>query len=247
MKKQYIFLAAIVGSAGSALASSAHAGVIWDNYSSGYNPDSGGSASQLDLVLPFDAQTADDFLFTTAQEVTGVDWIGFFFNGTPLTVPDWNIFFYGDNSGAPTGGPADPSATALASYSVGSGAVSLTDNGDNTFSYSTELTSIFAASANSTYWIAIQPIFEFEPQWAISGSLDQTGYTAKIGFPEVLFIPYWSESPLSSNEQGDMAFRLTGAEEVPTPATLALFGLGLAGLGWCKHHSKSAPICRILK
>ena len=198
-----------------AFASSASAQVVWDNYP--FGPDGGLTSSQLDLVYPFDSQVADDFVggFT----VNHIEWDGGFWNGSPVDIPDWNIIFYADAGGKPTGGPTDPTGTALYHYVISGGSVDIVDNGDFRYTYNVDLPdTVFDAE---TYWVAIQPVFAFPPQWGIAGALDSfQGYSAHSGFP-LLGTDYWT--PLDTG--ADMAFRLYG---VPAPGALAL--LGLAGL-----------------
>ncbi len=63
-----------------------------------------------------DSQAADDFMLTGTAKITALEWVGGFWNGSPLTVPQWNIMFYEDAGGKPTGGPTDPTDTAVAVY-----------------------------------------------------------------------------------------------------------------------------------
>ncbi len=197
-----------------AFASSASAqDLLWDNMP--FGGDGSLSSSQLDLVYPFDSQVADDFVggFT----VNHIKWMGGFWNGSPVDIPDWNIIFYADAGGVPTGGPTDPTGTALYHYVISGGDVDIVDHGDFTYDYSVALPD--TAFAAETFWVAIQPVFGFPPQWGIEGAFDsQQGALMHQGFP-LLGTDYWS--PLAT----DMAFQLYG---VPAPGALAL--LGLAGL-----------------
>ncbi len=206
-----------------ALAASAFAGgatdpVIWDNFPSG----NGGnlSSSQLDTVYPFDSQVADDFTLANQgsvgdMSVTGVEWVGGWFGGAPIAPAEFNIMFYADAGGLPTGGPTDPTGTALSAQTVVAGEFSVVPNpnGDGTELYSVDLPVAFTAAAADTFWVAIQHTNVFPPQWGISDSLDSNGSSPVSGFP-FLGINYWTPTG-----GADTAFRLTG---VPEPAS-ALF------------------------
>lgn len=197
--------------------------IIWDNYASGHGQTL--VSSQIDTAYPFDSQTADDFMFTGSGDepwaITDVHWGGGFWQGMePAPGEPFNIYFYADDGtgNAPTGGPDDPSDTAVAAYE---GVLPVeTDLGDWYYSYELELPTPFVAENDVKYWIAIQAEFVYPPMWGIADSLDSWGATAKMGFP-MLDDPYWSELP----EPSDVAFRLTGYR-VPEPTSLAAFGLG---------------------
>jgi hypothetical protein len=197
--------------------------IIWDNYPSGHGQTL--VSSQLDPAYPFDSQTADDFMFAeTGDEpwaITDVHWVGGFWQGMePAPGEPFNIYFYADDGtgNAPTGGPDDPSDTALETYY---GLLpDETDLGDWRYAYELDLPTPFIADNNVKYWIAIQSVLVFPPMWGMADSLDTWGATAKIGFP-LIGDPYWSELP----EPMDIAFRLTGYR-VPEPASLLAFAFG---------------------
>jgi len=197
--------------------------IIWDNYPAGHGQML--FSSQLDPAYPFDSQTADDFMLADAGDqpwaITDVHWVGGFWQGMePVPGEPFNIYFYADDGtgNAPTGGPDDPSDTALATYQ---GVFPIeTDLGDWRYAYELDLATPFIADNNVKYWIAIQAEFVYPPMWGIADSLDAWGATAKIGFP-MIGDPYWSELP----EPGDVAFRLTGYR-VPEPASLLAFAVG---------------------
>ena len=196
--------------------------IIWDNMPSGY----AGSliSSQLDTAEPFDSQAADDFKLrdqipvgTPTYEVTGIEWAGSYWSGSeppppppppPLEQP-FNILFYADAGGKPTGGPGDPSQTALAAYVIQWADVNETDLGDGMYSYAVELPTPFTVDLNTTYWVAIQSVNDFPPQWGISDSLDFFGSSFRQGFP-ALDLPYWDQTG-----SGDLAFTLHGVPGDP--------------------------------
>lgn len=198
--------------------------VIWDNGSVGAG--STALSSQLDTAYPFNSQTADDFLFSAGSIVTDVHWSGTYFNGAALGDPGpaFNIYIYADAGGTPTGGPGDPSGTALASYNTGVGGAGQVASGTaGFFDYNYNLTTPFVAAAGVHYWIAIQSINTFPPQWGWGTSTGPAQLNnAKQGFP-LLGINYWTDVAPAH----EMAFQLTGTP-LPAPGVLAL--LGMAGM-----------------
>jgi hypothetical protein len=218
-------LAVLSGAVVLAVNSTASAGtVIYDNFSSGYTTD--GISSQFDTAYPFESQAADDFVLGTAASITGVNFVGSYFNpGPPGSITAFNIEFYADSGTgtSPTGGPGDPTGTALAAYTV-AGDGGEVDNFDGTFSYSVALPSGFSASAGVKYWVSIQAAQDFPPQWAWQASADNTGAGSVFGFP-LLGTDYWTDvGSVFGLPTADLAFQLT-----PAPGALALFGL--AGMG----------------
>ena len=202
-------------------ASAASAGdLLWDNVPYGYTPESSMS-SQLDLVYPFDSQVADDFVLADGGEITGVTFWGGFYNGSPVPIESFNIIFYEDAGGMPTGGPEDPTGTGTV-FNVA--ATSTPEGAD--FKYEADLGAGFSADAGSTYWVAIQAVMTFPPQWGISASNSIQGSELMFGFP-LLGTPYWTPGTTVFGTPRVSAFQLYG---VPAPGALALLGLaGLAG------------------
>jgi len=196
--------------------------IVYDNMPSGYNPD-GITSSQLDTAYPFNSQVADDFVLSGDFFITGMTWVGGFFNGDPIEVPAWNLIMYNDAGGTPTGGGlADPSVSAF--FIAMPGVVNRVDNGDGTFTWSTDFGSSIALTGGTTYWVAIQGEHFFPPQYGQAASLDQVGNFATSGFP-LLGTDYWTGLPYDG--VSDVAFQLHGVV-IPTPGALAL--IGLAGL-----------------
>jgi len=196
--------------------------LLWDNMP--FGPAGGFMSSQLDLVYPFDSQAADDFQIGAGLAVTAVEWNGGFWGGSPIDIPDWNILFYADAGGKPTGGPEDPTGTALKQYIVSGADIDITAEGDGSFTYYYELPEDFIASGD-VQWFVVQPVFAFPPQWGISEALDSLqGSEMQMGFP-LLGNPYWTPGTVPFGYARDTAFRLYG---IPGPGALAL--LGLAGL-----------------
>ena len=154
-------------------------------------------------------------------------WIGKYGGGPQGNITSFNIEFYlDDGSGqSPTGGPGDPTATAIATYNI-AGDGNETDNLDGTFSYWVDLPVAFEAAAGVHYWISIQSVSDFPPQWLWQVSNTQQLAEAVAGFP-LLGFDYWTPLSEITGAPTDMAFMLTGTI-IPTPGAFALFGL--AGL-----------------
>jgi hypothetical protein len=182
--------------------------LIWDNYA-----DDGtgtGLSSQLDVEYPFNSQCADDFQFTQAMDVNQVHWWGQFWNGGGYPNPcEFNIIFYADDGGVPTGaGMDDPTSTALAVYNFP--AVTGTLYGTDAYEYDVDLDPAFVADDGVKYWVAIQAVVTFSSAgqygWSTNGANpDQLSFPVQ-GFP-LLGTPYWTPTTY-----GDHAFQLGGHE-----------------------------------
>jgi len=186
--------------------------IVWDNY--GIDGTQNGLSSQLDWTY-FNSQVADDFQLETNTLITDVHWWGVFWNGPPVgpNPADFNIIFYADAGGMPTGaGMPDPTPTALKVYNM-SQVMGVPTGATEEYEYDVILPEPFEASAGTIYWIAIQWIGIFPPQWGWStnGANPEQLSDAMRGFP-LLGTVYWTMS-----QYGDQAFYLTGIEQGPPP------------------------------
>jgi|GEM_PF-1803010 len=180
--------------------------IVWDN--GGIDGNQNGLSSQLDLAYPFNSQVADDFMFEEETFVTDVHWWGVFWNGPPAgpNPADFNIIFYADAGGMPTGaGMPDPTPTALVVYNMPQ-VMGVPTGGTEEYEYEVVLPQPFVAAANEHYWIAIQWVGNFQPQWGwdTNGNNPELLALSVQGFP-LLGTVYWT-----IHGYGDMAFYLTG-------------------------------------
>jgi hypothetical protein len=205
--------------------------LIWDNY----GPDSapGVLSSQIDYVVPFNSQGADDFKFASENQITGVHWWGDYWSGSVVNPSTFNILFYADDGtgNEPTGaGMNDPSPTALKIYTIPDvyGIVS-----GNFYEYNVTLPEPFQAAANTKYWIAIQWNNSSPPQWgwAPNGNNPVQLHVGVTGFP-AQGIPYWWQHP-GSHGFRDLAFQLYGGgshDTTPPVTTCRLDGVMSGGV-----------------
>lgn len=219
--KKMIALLAICAGASATLADP----IVYDN--GAWDGTGNLASSQYAPNYPFDSQTADDFWLPrnpgndfTPTAITDVHWTGGYYNGNPGGAAGFNILFYNDAGGMPTGGPGDPSPTAFAQFFIPLGATNETPTAaPGLFTYDVELPASVVVQKETTYWIAIQQVNDFPPQWGWAQTGGITGFAPRQGFP-ILNVPYWA------NVLGaDRTFYLTGSK-VPTPGALALLGLG---------------------
>lgn len=217
------------GGAGGAAAN--RAALLWDNGAATGNALS----SQMDLAYPFDSQTADDFRLADQNGgagpyvITDVHWDGVYWNGFPGNpAQGFNIQFYADAGNKPTGGPGNPNGTAVTTQFIPIGSTNETAT-VNGFSYDTVLTLPFLATATTRYWLGVQAVLDFTPQWGWSVSTLQQGIESQFGFP-LLGANYWVPSGDVLGARVDQAYTL-GGFEIPEPTTLALLGLGALAIG----------------
>ena len=185
--------------------------VIWYNYHDYRHPF---CASHWDVPSSVNAQVADDFRFLDDVVVTGVRWVGAGYRNSAygLYLPTaFNVLFYADDGSGtrPTGGPGDPSGTALASYTIPIESISITDLAPlpmryYIFEYDADLPFPFFGTPGTKYWIAIQAVSESQSQWGIAGCEQGQLAVPRQGFPQ-LGVDYW-EGYLTD----DRAFQLRG-------------------------------------
>jgi len=183
--------------------------IIWDNY--GIDSGTVVLSSQFDNEYPFNSQVADDFILYNNKWITGVQWWGGFFGGTPPwpNPIDFYIIFYADDGTGmmPTGAGLDnATTTALAVYFLHDIIGTPTGLYD-CYQYNVTFIKPFNITANTKYWVAIQAKFPISPQWGwcTNGNNPDQMHSAVQGFPE-LEMPFWTNLAF-----GDMAFNLIGS------------------------------------
>ena len=187
--------------------------ILWDNGDPGILV----IASQLDNNIPMNAQSADDFLFEEDTNIFGVGWYGGFWNGEPTDVGDFNIFFYEDDGtgNSPTGeGTEHPETTALQSYQfenvVGEEII------DFSYAYEVDLDPPFNAQHGVKYWIVIQMIIDYPPQWGCYQTYNQMTLSPAVQGFLPAEIPFWTDIEGScGGPVDDLAFYLIGEDENP--------------------------------
>jgi len=194
------------------------------NYTSFTSP-----ASLKDTGFPFDAGAADDFVLPPSSHpsgdwlVTGLTWSGLFGTGFPVPISNFRVIFWPKATetlpagGTPSGPPDYGQALAiyeniLPTETPGAG-------GGATFDYAADLPTPFVADDGQTYWLEIQPSFNYPPLWNW-----QVTYRRRLSGPvrgwDLFGLPFWS--PIE--DQGDLAFTLLG-EPVPEPVSGFLLAL----------------------
>jgi len=203
--------------------------VVWNNGPSAPGGGQGTVAAQLSQTpSPYSIQGVDDFQIAAGALITDVHWTGFYFNGTPVANPGpaFIIRIYGDNGTgtSPTGGPGDPSATALATFNTGAGGANQhAGTVANTLDYSYVLPTPFPAQPNTKYWLSLQAVVNFAPAWSWALSTTQQMNQVLHGGHGFINFTYWSvavTSPIS-----DASFTLTGTPlSAPCPANIVNSG-----------------------
>jgi len=177
----------------------------------------------------FNNFVADDFTLSSgANNVQDVHWWGTY--TTDILLDDFDILIYEDVDGSPTT-PIGSSAI----YAAHIGDVGRTDTGIdvvglNVYEYWADIP-MFTATPDETYWLSIVNS---------NGSIDSPwfwSFDIPIGIGANSVSTEFGTSWINLGDR--YAFNLTNKVQVPEPATLALFGIGLAGLGFARKKRKS--------
>ncbi len=177
-------------------------------------------------------QTWDQFSLAGDTLIDAVDWQGSYFNDVsrPASAPPANatgfvVGFYSDSAGTP--------GALLASQVFTPTDASQTFNSQQTFGilqhgiydYSAALSAAFLAAGGTNYWLSVYalspPASATEAQWGWTGGTGGNASSFQGGTNVI--------TPGAVNF--DRAFALHGTPApVPEPATMLLFGSGLAGI-----------------
>jgi len=194
--------------------SGASAAIVYDNGTPTTN-----NGYQLGGVVGGQGYTTADNFSIAAGAAGGGG--GFYFqNYNGITGWDGKIdyAFHSDSAGAPgsvlASGAGNNVVATLSGYNWCCG-------GGNAWLVTFDLPSTFTASAGTSYWLELGGAGGPNPWWVTTGPGNAV---------------YLSYGAVSSQYDHDVAFYLTSA--VPEPDTLALFGLGLAGLAVARRFKR---------
>ncbi|MCP4546917.1 MAG: hypothetical protein GY835_10680 [bacterium] len=180
-----------------------------------FDPDGGATASQEDVVYPFEAWTADDFVAPCDGTVDQVQWWGGHWNYVTLTLPDYFIITFWDDVNCTPG--SELASEVVYTYTA-------TEVGTDTYEYIADVTP-FSMTAGTTYWLTIQAGLLFDPagQWGWIPTIDPDQGCVSLQMFPLLGMDVWTD-----HTNGDMAFCLfgdvvTAAEETSLSTIKSLY------------------------
>jgi len=189
-----------------------------------------------DYSNQFGGQAADDFLLDTGAILTGITWYGSYLFTPTQPMPDaFTIRVYTDDLGMPS---ESPLYTALFSGGVDRQFTGVVASGGYEMYHYDVAVAPLALSANTRYWLSIVNSTSSSTQfmgwaWAYNQDGEDPQFVGDATHRWVREGGEWTTYG-SSN----LAFSLLGQSiSVPEPSALALFSLGLLGLGFARRRA----------